>query len=59
MGYSIPVRDGPGALPDLESCWDVAAVSRHLEIQVYLLAVELDVDLFHTGLFSRCKIFGL
>ena len=25
-GYLVPVRDGPGASPDLESCWDVAAV---------------------------------
>ena len=30
-GYLIPARDGPGALPDMESSWDVAvaaAVSR-------------------------------
>ena len=26
-GYLIPVRDGPGASPDLESCWDAAAVA--------------------------------
>ena len=25
-GYLGPVRDGPGASPDLESCWDAAAV---------------------------------
>ena len=23
-GYLVPVRDGPGASPDLESCWDAA-----------------------------------
>ena len=39
-GYLLPVRDGPGALPDGQSCWDVvvAAVSCHLEIQVDILA---------------------
>ncbi len=26
-GYLGPVRDGPGTSPDLESCWDVAAVA--------------------------------
>ena len=26
-GYLVPVRDGPGALPDLESSWDVAAAA--------------------------------
>ena len=26
-GYLIPARDGPGALPDLESSWDVAAAA--------------------------------
>ena len=28
-GYLLPARDGPGALPDGQSCWDaaVAAVS--------------------------------
>ena len=25
-GYLIPARDGPGALPDMDSCWDAAAV---------------------------------
>ena len=25
-GYLLPVRDGPGALPDGQSCWDAAAV---------------------------------
>ena len=47
-GYLVPVRDGPGALPDGQSCWDaavvgvvVAAVSCHLEIQVDILAGEL------------------
>ena len=25
-GYLVPVQDAPGALPDLESCWDAAAV---------------------------------
>ena len=24
-GYLLPARDGPGALPDVESSWDVAA----------------------------------
>ena len=24
-GYLLPARDGPGAFPDLESSWDVAA----------------------------------
>ena len=37
-GILVPVRDAPGTLPDLQSCWDAvvaaAAVSRHLEIQV-------------------------
>ena len=23
-GYLVPVCDGPGASPDLESCWDAA-----------------------------------
>ena len=26
-GYLLPARDGPGALPDLESSWDVAAAA--------------------------------
>ena len=25
-GYLIPARDGPGALPDVDSCWGAAAV---------------------------------
>ena len=25
-GYLIPARDGPRALPDMDSSWDVAAV---------------------------------
>ena len=30
-GYLIPARDGPGALPDGQSCWDAAvAVSRKM-----------------------------
>ena len=33
-GYLLPARDGPGALPDVESCWDAAvaavAVSRKM-----------------------------
>ena len=34
-GYLIPARDGPGALPDMDSSWDVAvaaaaAVSRKM-----------------------------
>ena len=33
-GYLLPARDGPGALPDGQSCWDaavaVAAVSRKM-----------------------------
>ena len=24
-GYLLPARDGPGALPDMDSSWDVAA----------------------------------
>ena len=47
-GYLVPVRDGPGVLPDGESCWDVAvvvaAVSCHLEIQVDILAGELYLE---------------
>ena len=26
-GYLVPGRDGPGALPNGESCWDVAAAA--------------------------------
>ena len=26
-GYLIPARDGPGALPDMHSSWDVAAAA--------------------------------
>ena len=26
-GYLLPARDGPGALPDVESSWDVAAAA--------------------------------
>ena len=26
-GYLIPARDGPGALPDVESSWDVAVAA--------------------------------
>ena len=26
-GYLVPVRDGPGALSDVESSWDVAAAA--------------------------------
>ena len=34
-GYLLPARDGPGALPDVESCWDAVvavavAVSRKM-----------------------------
>ena len=29
-GYLIPARDGPGALPDLESSWAVAAAAARL-----------------------------
>ena len=47
-GYLVPVRDAPGALPDLESCWVAAAVvvavSCHLEIQVDILAGELYLE---------------
>ena len=25
-GYLLPARDGPGALPDGQSCWDAAVV---------------------------------
>ena len=48
-GYLVPVRDGPGDLPDGQSCWDVvvvAAVSCHLEIQVDILAGELYFEFF-------------
>ena len=49
-GYLVPVRDAPGTLPDLERCWDaavaVATVSRHLEIQVDILAGELCLEFF-------------
>ena len=27
MGYLIPARDGPGALPDVESSWDAVAAA--------------------------------
>ena len=27
MGYLIPARDGTGALPDMDSSWDVAAAA--------------------------------
>ena len=26
-GYLLPARDGPGALPDMDSSWDVAAAA--------------------------------
>ena len=26
-GYLLPARDGPGALPDVESCWDAAVAA--------------------------------
>ena len=26
-GYLVPGRDGPGALPDMDSSWDVAAAA--------------------------------
>mgnify|MGYP000639019225 CR=1 FL=1 len=26
-GYLIPARDGPGALPDMDSSWDVAVAA--------------------------------
>ena len=49
-GYLLPVRGGPGSLPDLESCWDavvaVAAVSCHLEIQVDIQARKLYLEFF-------------
>ena len=34
-GYLIPARDGPGALPELESCWDVAAAAVSREMPKY------------------------
>ena len=43
-GYLVRVRDGPGASPDLESCWDAAAVSCHLEIQIDISARELYLE---------------
>ena len=27
MGYLVPVRDGPGLLPNRESCWDAVAAA--------------------------------
>ena len=27
MGYLVPGHDGPGLLPDLDSCWDAAVVA--------------------------------
>ena len=51
----------PRTLPDLESCWDVAAVvaavSCHLEIQVDILAGELYLELFIWFLESWREIF--
>ena len=26
-GYLLPARDGPGALPDGQSCWDAAVAA--------------------------------
>ncbi len=40
MGYLVPAGETLGVLPDWQSCWGVA-VSRHLEIQVDILAGEL------------------
>ena len=44
-GHLALRRDGPGALPDVESCWNAVApgiaASCHLEIQVDILAGEL------------------
>ena len=50
MGYLVHLRGGPGALPDVESYSDAAnsaaAVSCHLEIQVDILAGELESEFF-------------
>ena len=46
-GYLVPVRAGPRALPDGQSCWDaavaVAVVNWPLEIQVLIPAGELSI----------------
>ena len=34
-GYLIPARDGPGALPDMDSSWDVAAAAVSRKITKY------------------------
>ena len=39
-GYLLPARDGPGALPDGQSCWDVAAAAvavtwKNRELQIW------------------------
>ena len=70
MGYLVPVRDGPRAFPDGQSCRDaVAVVSCHLEIQVDILAGELYLEFvpmelgpggssgrFETGVLHRISI---
>ena len=32
-GYLIPARDGPGALPDVESSWDAAVAAAAVSCQ--------------------------
>ena len=32
-GYLLPARDGPGALPDMDSSWDVAAIAAAVSCQ--------------------------
>ena len=36
----VLVRDGPGALPDVQSCWDVAAPRRPVHLTVHLWEPE-------------------
>ena len=44
-GYVAPVCDTRGALPDGQTCWDVAAaVSCHLEIQVDVQAKNIYLE---------------
>ena len=37
-GYLIPARDGPGALPDMDSSWDVAAAAAAVSQNVTLIS---------------------
>ena len=40
-GYLIPARDGPGALPDMDSSWDVAAAAAVAAVAVSCQNVTL------------------